>query len=116
MAGRQRRLVACCTERRDALLSLGQTNDRQTKAGETDANRKASSAVKGGAFSYRDTKDGRVQIFRSGAVVTTLAGNAAARFLARAGSCDADAAQLLMAKATGQYKFGNERAAKQKGK
>ena len=65
-------------------------------------------------FSYRETKDGRVQLSSSGRIVKTLTGNDAVRFLSRIVSCDPDAAQLLMAKATGQFKFGNERASKQR--
>ena len=60
-------------------------------------------------FSYRRTKDGLVRISYAGKVVTTLAGADAARFLARIESGDAKAAQLAMAKATGNFKHGNER-------
>ena len=67
-------------------------------------------------FSYLQTKDGHVHIRRWGRTVKTLAGKDAARFLNRAASSDEAAAQLLMAKATGQFKFGNERASKQTGK
>lgn len=67
------------------------------------------------AFSYREIGGDRVQISRWGKVVTTLTGNNAVRFLSKVESADADAAALLMAKATGKFKFGNERAAKQKG-
>lgn len=60
-------------------------------------------------FSYATTKDGRVRIAWRGRVVTTLAGNAAARFLARVDGADHDAAQHAMARATGHFKHGNER-------
>jgi hypothetical protein len=63
-------------------------------------------------FSYRQTKEGRVMISHSGRVVTTLRGKDADRFLSRAAGADARALQLLMARATGQFKFGNERAAR----
>ncbi len=62
-----------------------------------------------GDFSWRRTKDGRVRISRAGQVVTTLAGTTASRFIARVEACDEDAAQRLMARATGNYKRGNER-------
>jgi len=68
------------------------------------------------AFSYREIGGDRVQISRWGRVVVTLAGKDAVKFLSRVESADKDAAQLLMAKATGKFKFGNERIAKQKGK
>ena len=63
----------------------------------------------GGEFSWRSTKDGRVRIWRGGRVVTTLAGHSARRFLRRVDDADEDAAQLEMARATGNYKRGNER-------
>jgi hypothetical protein len=63
-----------------------------------------------GDFSWRATKDGRVRISRDGRVVTTLAGGPAKRFLGRAEDGDPEAAQQLMARATGNYKRGNERS------
>lgn len=62
-------------------------------------------------FSYRLHKDDRVSIAWRGKVVTTLAGNAARRFLARALHATPEEEQLLMAKATGNFKRGNERDA-----
>jgi hypothetical protein len=62
-----------------------------------------------GDFSWRATKDGRVRISRAGWVVTTLGGDAARRFLSRVEGVDTAAAQQLMARATGNYKRGNER-------
>ena len=55
------------------------------------------------------TKDGRVRISRDHRPVTTLAGAAAARFAKRVKDADPAAAQQLMARATGNYKRGNER-------
>jgi hypothetical protein len=66
-------------------------------------------------FSYRQTKDGQVMISHSGRIVTTLRGKDAERFLVRAASGDPRALQLLMAKVTGQFKFGNERQSKRGG-
>lgn len=60
-------------------------------------------------FTYRAQKDGTVRIARTGRVVTTLAGKDAVRFLARVATADDTEAQLIMAKATGNYKRGNER-------
>ncbi len=63
-------------------------------------------------FSFRAVKDGAVRIAFRGKVVTTLAGKDASRFLSRIDGADAAQAQLLMAKATGNFKHGNERRAK----
>ena len=60
-------------------------------------------------FSYRAHKDGTVRIAWRGKVAATLSGKEAARFLGRAAGADAAQAQLLMAKATGNFKRGNER-------
>ncbi len=60
-------------------------------------------------FSYRAAKDGTVSISRSGKQVTTLRGESARRFLSRTESAGEENAQQLMARATGQYKHGNER-------
>jgi hypothetical protein len=62
-----------------------------------------------GDFSWTQTKDGGVRISHRSRVVTTLAGDAAARFIARADGADEDALQHLMARATGNFKRGNER-------
>jgi hypothetical protein len=60
-------------------------------------------------FSYRERGDGSVAISHRGRVVTTLRREAARRFLARASSVDEEARQQLMARATGNFKRGNER-------
>jgi len=60
-------------------------------------------------FSYRAGKDGVVSISWHGRAVTTLRGRAAARFLARVAGLGPREAQLEMAKATGNFKRGNER-------
>ena len=62
-----------------------------------------------GEFSRQATKDGRVRISRRGRVVTKLAGETAARFRQQAEDADDEAAQQLMARATGNFKRGNER-------
>jgi hypothetical protein len=62
-----------------------------------------------GQFSYRATKEGKVLIDWQGRTVTTLAGGEAQRFLARAWSADARSEQQLLARATGNFKHGNER-------
>jgi hypothetical protein len=62
-----------------------------------------------GPFSYRATKDERVLISWNGRTVTTLSGPRAQRFLAAAEQADGETEQLLMARATGNFKRGNER-------
>ena len=46
--------------------------------------------------------------------MTLLRGKAADRFAARVANADPAAAQQVMARATGQFKRGNERAAKRR--
>ena len=60
-------------------------------------------------FDFRATKDGRVLLYWHDRHVKTLAGAAAQDFLARVEPLDEAGAQLLMAKATGHFKHGNER-------
>jgi hypothetical protein len=60
-------------------------------------------------FSWQETKDGRVRISWRGRVVTTLTGAPAARFLREVDGADEETAQLVMARATGNFKRGNER-------
>jgi hypothetical protein len=59
-------------------------------------------------FSWRATKSGEVRISRDGRVVSTLRGSAAERFLRRAERAGEAAQQQLMARATGNYRRGNE--------
>lgn len=61
-------------------------------------------------FSYRLTKAGEVLVSRGGRVVVTVGGSAAAKLRAQLESARTDEAeQLLLARATGNYKRGNER-------
>lgn len=65
------------------------------------------------AFSYVATARGSVQTFYYGRHVSTLASRSASKFLSQAerlsDAGDAEGLQLLMAKATGNFKRGNER-------
>lgn len=63
----------------------------------------------GEVFSFRQTKDGQVMISWEGRWVVTLKGQEAQRFLRRAERASEADLQLLMAKATGNFKRGNER-------
>jgi hypothetical protein len=60
-------------------------------------------------FSFRAQKDGTIAISYRGAQVTLLRGSAADRFRGRIEGADAAQAQQLMARATGNFKRGNER-------
>ena len=60
-------------------------------------------------FTYRLSKDGKVAIYWHGKQVTVLRGQEAQRFMARIAILDGREAQLVMAKATGNFQRGNER-------
>lgn len=62
------------------------------------------------AFTYYATKSGKVMIQYYGQQVTTLQGNQAQRFISKMKLAESnDEKQLIMAKATGNFKRGNER-------
>lgn len=60
-------------------------------------------------FSFQATKNGKVLISWNGKLVTTLVDKDALKFLTRIDEADDQDAQLIMAKATGNFKRGNER-------
>ncbi|MFE5617190.1 hypothetical protein [Streptomyces sp. NPDC056463] len=60
-------------------------------------------------FSYEQRADGTVVITHRGRAAGTLRGGRAEKFLAEVRSGDA---QLVMARWTGAYRFGNERTAR----
>jgi len=60
-------------------------------------------------FTYRQTKDNKVLIYWMGKQVTILSGKQAEKFLARIANAEFKEAQLIMAKATGNFKRGNEK-------
>ena len=60
-------------------------------------------------FAYRITKDKKVFISWHGKQVTILNGNKAEKFIFDIEKADEKKAQLIMAKATGHFKHGNER-------
>lgn len=66
-------------------------------------------------FEYRITKSGLVQISRGGQQVVTVAGPRAEQLIAKLG-VDDDTDQQLLARATGNYRRGNERQGKQRGR
>ena len=61
-------------------------------------------------FAYRTNKDRKVFITWYGKQVTILRGKKAETFLADIENADGKNAQLIMAKATGNFKRGNEKA------
>ncbi|MGQ5524366.1 hypothetical protein ACUHMQ_14060 [Chitinimonas sp. PSY-7] len=61
-------------------------------------------------FDYLPCKNGCVQLRHHGWVVKTLSGIAAHHFLVRITGLNNTAQQQLLARATGQFKFGNEKA------
>lgn len=61
-------------------------------------------------FSYTATKSGVLHLHARGRIVKTLKDKAAARLLSKLEQADPRQTQLLLAKATGQFKFGNERS------
>jgi hypothetical protein len=63
-------------------------------------------------FSYATRSDGTIVISYRTAPVTILRGRSAERFTTRISGGDAAAAQQLMARATGNFKRGNERVGK----
>jgi len=64
-------------------------------------------------FDHHVIKDGRVRVARGGRVVVTVAGTVAARLAAALaaaeGRGDEHEVQLLLARATGNYRRGNEK-------
>lgn len=61
-------------------------------------------------FTYRIIKGGKVLIFWKGRIVITLASSRADRFRERIAGLDDREVQLLLARVTGNFKRGNERA------
>jgi hypothetical protein len=61
-------------------------------------------------FSYQSTGNSLVRIFHHGQLAATLARAAATKFLQKTLTAGEEELQLLMAKATGNYKRGNEKS------
>lgn len=60
-------------------------------------------------FSYQLTKSGSMQLYARGQIVKTLKGAAAAKLQQKLEGAEPEQVQQLLARATGQFKFGNER-------
>ncbi len=65
-------------------------------------------------FSFRLSKSGEVTVFHLGQPVTVLRGQAADRFVRRMKDAPGPGGQQLMARVTGNFKRGNEKAALRK--
>lgn len=63
------------------------------------------------AFEWRMRGSGELAILRAGRVVTLVRGEAAARLAERLTASNAATVQRLLARATGNYRRGNERLA-----
>lgn len=63
----------------------------------------------GEVFTYREGKDNKLFIFWHGKQVKILKGKQAQKFIAKIAKVPHKEAQLIMAKATGNFKRGNER-------
>lgn len=62
-------------------------------------------------FSWRRRKGGEIEVLHHGRLASTLRGRDASDFLAEMEGAEVEAQQQLMARLTGNYKRGNERAA-----
>jgi len=71
--------------------------------------------LSGEPFSFASRADGTIVISYHGAPVTLLRGKVAERFATRIDGADASSAQELMARATGNFRRGNERRASRDG-
>ncbi len=60
-------------------------------------------------FSYKVSKDNKIFIFWYEKQVKLLTGKESEKFLAKIEKADSKEAQLIMAKATGNFKRGNEK-------
>ena len=60
-------------------------------------------------FDWQLTKAGAVLVFRDGRQIVTVRGRAGEKLAAQLERADVRGAQQLLARATGQYKHGNER-------
>lgn len=65
-------------------------------------------------FDYQVTKQNKILIYWRDKHVVTLSGKKAQKFLVQIDNVDESAAQLVMARFTGNFKRGNEREGKNK--
>lgn len=67
-------------------------------------------------FAWRRSKDGALEVSWQGRPATTLRGPAADRLETKLRGADERGIQMLLARATGNFKRGNEREGKLKGR
>ena len=82
--------------------------DREAEASEADTTVDKRGRLDEEIFSYRESKD-KVFIFWYNKQVMILKGQQARKFIDKIAHLDGKAAQLVMAKITGNFKHGNER-------
>jgi len=82
--------------------------NRDAEASETDTNIDKRGRLDDEIFSYRESRD-KVFIFWYKKQVMILKGQQARKFIEKIEHLDGKAAQLVMAKITGNFKHGNER-------
>lgn len=73
-------------------------------------------ALKQKPFSFRQYKNGKISIYWNGKKIMILKGKKAENFSLQIADASEFDAQMIMAKITGNFKHGNERDGKQKGK
>jgi hypothetical protein len=88
--------------------SVEEDMDRDAEASESTTNIDKRGRLDEDIFSYRASKD-KVFIFWYNKQVMILKGQQARKFIDKIAHLDGKAAQLVMAKITGNFKHGNER-------
>ena len=88
--------------------STEETPDRESEASEAASAIDRRGRLDEAIFSYRESKD-KVFIFWHTKQVMILKGQQARKFIDKIANLDGKAAQLMMAKITGNFKHGNER-------
>lgn len=68
--------------------------------------------LKENPFDYKQRKDSQIFIYWNGKHIKTVGGKDAAKLLTRLENATEDNRQLILAKVTGNFKRGNEKAAK----
>jgi hypothetical protein len=85
-----------------------ETLNREAEVSDADTDIDKRGRLDQAIFSYRESKD-KVFIFWHTKQVMVLKGQQARKFIDKIANLDGKAAQLVMAKITGNFKHGNER-------
>ncbi len=107
----------CTTQFLDAMTSLfgcllSTEHDANERINDLNDNIDKRQKLQDALFDFQITKDQRILIFWQGKPVRILAGKAAQKLIALLDELDDSAIQLALAKATGNFKRGNERESK----